>query len=382
MSFRVERLLSYPLAALLAGQFVLLGALWPVLPINPDISMRYAILAVILAFVLNILFGSRGGSRILVLGLVFALATALIPIIVKGYDSFLLITLLSAILGYLTYRYTPPSALVLWVFGVLCTYLFVYYLLHGQLNDVFYYSDSDVARGVSRNYIGILLLQQYLVYYALCVRTRTCPQHWPLFLMPIVGVMTSGVGSTLVATLALFGYLFHRLALRPAHGILLLFALLAATSMLAGWFVNTELFERLISGEFVGSRVLLWADFATKLNAKTLWFGFPKGAGFVDHAVSLNEINNLHNSYLNLFVRTGIFSLSYLLLVCYTAVALVRSHHMLGWLFICALLRGATDGYFFSTFLIDFILIFLFLLTPIGARLMNVSMTSQMPLRL
>jgi hypothetical protein len=121
----------------------------------------------------------------------------------------------------------------------------------------------------------------------------------------------------------------------------------------------------------VVSRVLLWSDFASQLDTKSILIGFPKDAGFIDHEVSLNQIHNLHNSYLNLYTRVGMFAVPYFVLVGYTVVALLRRHRMLGWLFLCALLRGATDGYFFSTFLVDFVLFFLFLLTPAGGRLMR-----------
>lgn len=373
MSLRFERIFTVPVALPLAGQFVVLGALWPVLPVDPDISMRYAILCVAVASGLTLLFSAHGGGRVLALGVIFATLSALVPILAKGYDSIFLTMVLSAMLGYLAYRYCLPPKIHLWLIGGLFFYLIAYYLRHGQLDEVFYYyGTDDTMAGVSRNYVGILLLQQYLVYYASCVRRNSRPQHWPLFVMPIIAVMTSGVGSTLVTVLALFGYLLHQLRLRLIHGVAIASAVVILATTSLGWLEGTLLFERLTSGQFVISRLLLWTDFADKMNGTSIWIGLPKDTGFIDHEVSLNEIHNLHNSYLNLYKGVGAFSLPYYVLVAYTAITLLRRHAMLGWLFFCALLRAATDGYFFSSFLIDFILFFLFFLTPLGERLLLV----------
>lgn len=371
MSIRLERFFSGYVVRLLAGQFVVLGALWPVLPVDSAISMRYAIVAVAIAFGMVMLSAAYRGNRVLLLGVTFAALSALVPILAKGYDGIFLMIVLSVILGFLAYRYYPPPGFQLWLLGGLFLYLIVYYLRYGELDDVFYFEAGYDLAGVSRNYVGILLLQQYLVYYALCIRGGSSPRHWPLFLMPVIAVMASGVGSALATMLALGGFLFYQMRLRLGSVIAVAIAVAVLAAEPLGLLEGTILFDRITSQHFVNSRLLLWSDFANQLDGISIWIGLTNEKGFIDNAATLNEVANLHNSYLNLFKRVGIFSLPYYFLALYTAIALLQRHTMLGWLFVCALLRGTTDGYFFTTFLIDFIIFFLFFMTPLGERVLH-----------
>lgn len=361
--------LSASLVSLLVSQFVLFGALFPVLPVSSDISMRYAIALVGAAFAMSLAAAEKGSAKVMILAVVFAVSIALVPIRFKGYDSFLLTMVLSWILGYLAYRHFKSESVLLYIFGLLSMYLSAYYLKHGNLDEALYTNLGGAVAGVSRNYVGILLLHIYLVYYAVCVRREIQPQHWPLFVLPIISVMASGVGSTLISVLLMLGYILRRVRVRASVGFSFVFALAGCFYLLHGWLASTLFYERLLGGDFITSRVLLWSDFFVKLDSQSALVGFAKDVGFIDHEVSLNEVPNLHNSYLNLYKRVGVFSFVYGGLLIYLARALFARNAMLGWVFLCALLRATTDGYFFSTFLIDFVFFYLLLLTPLGARL-------------
>lgn len=364
--------LSASLVSLLVSQFVLFGALFPVLPVSAEYSMRYAIVLVGAAFAMSLAARESGSGKVMLLAIAFAVGIALVPIRFKGYDSFLLTMAMSWILGYLAYKHFKSESVFLYIYGLLCLYLSAYYLRHGDLDEALYTNVSGAVAGVSRNYVGILLLQIYLVYYAVCVRRERPPQHWPIFVLPIISVMATGVGSTLVAVLLMMGYILRRVKVRASVGISFVIGLVVSLYVLHGWLSSTLFYERLLGGDFLTSRVLLWSDFFVKLDSQSALVGFTKDIGFIDHEISLNEVPNLHNSYLNLYKRVGVFSFVYDGLLIYLATALFSRNVMLGWVFLCALLRAVTDGYFFSTFLIDFIFFYLFLLTPLGARLVPV----------
>lgn len=363
--------LSISVISMLVSQFVLFGALFPMLPVSADYSMRYAIALVGSAFVMSLAAGEKGSIKVLIAAMAFAVCTALVPIQFKGYDSFLLTTVLSWALGYMAYKHFDSENILLYLFGSLSAYLCAYYLRHGDLDDALYVSRGGAVAGVSRNYVGILLLQIYLVYYAVCVRRERSPKHWPLLVMPIISVMATGVGSTLVAVLLLLGYVLRRMKVRASVGISFALGLVAVLYVLHGWLSSTLFYERLLGGDFITSRVLLWSDFFVKMDSRAALVGFTKDIGFIDHEISLNEVPNLHNSYLNLYKRVGAFSVPYYGLLIYLMGALFSRNGMLGWVFLCALLRAVTDGYFFSTFLIDFIFFYLLMLTPIGERLVQ-----------
>lgn len=362
-------LLSASLVSLLVSQFVLFGALFPVLPVSPEYSMRYAIALVGSAFVMCLASGERGCVKVMVLAIMFAISIALVPIRFKGYDSFLLTMVFSWVLGYLAYKHFKSESILLYIYGLLSLYLSAYYLRHGGLDDALYTNLGGAVAGVSRNYVGILLLQIYLVYYAVCVRREQSPKHWPIFVLPIISVMASGVGSTLIAVLLMTGYILRGVRVRASVGISLALGLVVMLYTFHWWLSSTLFYERLLGGDFIVSRVLLWSDFFVKLDSQSVFVGFAKDVGFIDHEISLNEVPNLHNSYLNLYKRVGIFSFVYDGLLIYLVSALFSRNAMLGWIFLCALLRAVTDGYFFSTFLIDFIFFYLLMLTPLGLRL-------------
>lgn len=361
--------LSASLVSLLVSQFVLFGALFPVLPVNSEYSMRYAIALVGSAFAVSLAAREKGSVKVMVLATMFAISIALVPIRFKGYDSFLLTMVLSWVLGYLAYRHFKSENILLYIYGFLSLYLSAYYLKHGDLDEALYTDLGGAVAGVSRNYVGILLLQIYLVYYAVCVRREQPPKHWPIFVLPIISVMASGVGSTLIAVLLMTGYILRGVRVRASVGISFALGLVAILYVLHWWLSSTLFYERLLGGDFITSRVLLWSDFFVKLDSQSAFVGFTKDIGFIDHEISLNEVPNLHNSYLNLYKRVGVFSFVYDGLLIYLVGALFSRNAMLGWIFLCALLRAVTDGYFFSTFLIDFIFFYLLMLTPLGVRL-------------
>lgn len=368
MNHRLEAIPSTPVMSLLVGQFVVFGAIWPTLPVSPNVSMRYAIFGVAIAFCLTLLQKAQGSFRVLIIGVGFALSITLIPMLFKGYDSTLLMIILSVMLGYLTYYYYIPPQINLFYIGFLTIYIFAYYISNGALDSIF--ESVDDSGGLSRNFIGILLIQQYLVYYAICIRNSIEPRHWPLFVIPIIAVIASGVGSALAALMAIIGYLFIELKMRFIRGVFASLCVGVVAYALNDWFFESTLFYRISGAEFVGGRSLLWIDFAERLQGQAIWIGLPKESLFLDHNIKMSYTHNLHNSYFNLYSSIGVFSLFYLSIISYTAIALFRRNAMLGWLFVCALVRAGSDGYFFKTFLVDFVLIFLFFLTPLGERLL------------
>lgn len=360
---------NIPLISILVFPLLVLGPLFPVLPITTSITMRLAIGTVIFSIVLAWHSRRVGVEKTLIYISLFALLVCIVPMIIKGYDSFFLAIILGGLLGFVAFRYFKFSMPLLGVFALLCFYLILYYLRNGNLDEALYIDINGEAIGASRNFVGVVLLQYYLIYYAVCTANRLNPAHWPLLVMPVIAIMSSGVGSTVVATALLVGYLLVKLRVKLAHGILGLIFIALVGLVASRWIESTLLFERLTTGEFVVSRLLLWSDFFYKLDSHSLLVGFPKGAGFIDHEVSLNEIENLHNSYLNLYKKVGLFSFLYFWLIGYIAFALFKINKVLFIVYFASLFRAVTDGYYFSSFLVDFIIFYLFMLTPLGEKL-------------
>lgn len=362
---------NFPLISILIFPLLVLGPLFPVLPIPSSITMRLAIGIAIFSIVLA-WRGRRAGVEKLLISIgAFALLICAVPMIVKGYDSFLLTIILGGFLGFVAFRYFSFPAPLLWVFVLLCLYLVLYYLRIGNLDEAFYSEIGEETAGASRNFVGVVLLQYYLIYYAVCIANRLKPTHWPLFVMPVIAIMSSGVGSTVVATALLIGYMLIKLRVRLAHGILGLIFIALVGVVASRWIETTLLFERLMSGDFVLSRIMLWSDFFEKLTPHSVIVGFTKDVGFVDHPLVFNNIHNLHNSYLNLYKMVGIFSCLYFILVIYVASAIYKVNKVLFIIYLGSLFRASTDGYYFSSFLVDFIIFYLFLLTPLGTRLVR-----------
>jgi hypothetical protein len=357
-----------PLVSLLVVPLLLLASLFPVLPVPPLVVMRLAMLVVIAAFFLAWCARRPGLERVMIGSVVFGLAICAVPLASKGYDSILISIVFSGLLGYLGHQYFRYPGPVLGVFIALCFYFILYYLRFGDLDDSLYAQTGGNITGASRNFVGVVLLQYYLFYYAVCVANSKPPCHWPFYAMPIICIMASGVGSAIIAVLLMFVFVLVNLNVRLAHGVLGFIVVLIAASVASRWIETSLLFERLTSGEFVVSRLVLWTDFFAKLDSHSILVGFPKDVGFIDHDVNTDEINNLHNSYLNLYRMVGAFSLLYFVLIVYVAVALFRRNRVLFLIYVASLLRASTDGYYFSSFLVDFIIFYLFMLTPLGKR--------------
>jgi hypothetical protein len=354
--------------SILVFPLLVLGPLFPVLPISSSITMRFAIGIVIFSIALAWHSRRVGADRTLVYISIFALLTCVVPMIIKGYDSFIFAIILSGLLGFMAFRDFKFAKPVLAVFVLLCLYLVSYYLQNGDLDEAFYTEIDGEIAGASRNFVGVVLLQYYLIYYAVCITNRIKPHHWPIFVMPVIAIMSAGVSSTLVATTLMFVYILFRLKVRPIYGVLS-FAFIVLVGYLAStWIESTPLFDRMMSQQFVSSRELLWTDFFDKLNTHSILFGFPKDVGFIDHEINLNEIENLHNSYLNLYKKVGIFSCLYFWLIGYIAFALLRVNKILAMIYVASLIRAGSDGYYFTSFLVDFIIFYLFMLTPLGVR--------------
>ncbi|MDP2240444.1 MAG: hypothetical protein Q8K18_09830 [Burkholderiales bacterium] len=360
---------NIPLISILVFPLLVLGPLFPALPISTSITMRLAIGIVIFSIVLAWYSRRAEAEKILVYILFFALLICIVPIVIKEYDSFILAIILSGLLGFVAFRYFKLSMPLLGVFVFLCLYLVLYYLRNGNLEEALYTAISGETVGASRNFVGVVLLQYYLIYYAVCITNRIKPHHWPMFVMPMIAIMSAGVSSTVVAIALMFGYLVVNLRLRLKHGVLGLVFIALVGLVASRWVESTLLFERLTSGQFVMSRALLWTDFFDKLDTHSIVVGFPKEASFIDHEVSLKEVENLHNSYLNLYKKVGIFSCLYFGLIGYVAFALFGINKILFMIYFASLIRAATDGYYFTSFLVDFIIFYLFMLTSLGKKL-------------
>lgn len=360
---------NLPLNSILLLPLLVLGPLFPVLPIPTSLSMRLAIGLVLLSTFFAWLAKRAGLGKAVISAFLFAISLCLVPIVVKGYDTFLLTVILSGLLGFLAFEYFKSPVLLLGVILLLCLYFAFYFLQEGNLDSAFYIETETETVGASRNFVGVVLLQYYLIYYAVCIRNQIKPYHWPLFLMPMFCIMSAGVSSTLVATALMFGFLLLKLKIKLIHGILGLMFIALVGFVASRWIETTLLFERLTTGDFVFSRLLLWSDFFSKLDMQSLLVGFSRDASFIDHPVNLEGIHNLHNSYLNLYKTIGICSFFYYLLVGYVAFALFKVNKVLCIIFIASLFRAATDGYYFASFLVDFIIFYLFILTPLGERI-------------
>lgn len=362
---------NIPAVSILVFPLLVFGPLFPVLPVATSITMRLAIGIAIFSMVLAWKCRRVGVEKLLISIGVFALLICAVPMIVKGYDSFLLTIILGGFLGFVAFWYFKSPMPILGVFVLLCLYLVLYYLRIGNLDEAFSREIGEETAGASRNFVGVVLLQYYLIYYAVCIANRLKPAHWPLFVMPVIAIMSSGVGSTVVATALLIGYMLIKLRVKLAHGILGLIFIALVGIVASRWIETTLLFERLMSGDFVLSRIMLWSDFFDKLTPQSVIVGFTKDVGFVDHPLVFNNMHNLHNSYLNLYKMVGIFSCLYFILVIYVASAIYKVNKVLFIIYLGSLFRAATDGYYFSSFLVDFIIFYLFLLTPLGARLVR-----------
>jgi hypothetical protein len=357
------------LISILVFPLIVLGPLFPVLPITTSITMRFAIGAVIFSIILAWHYRRVRVEKALIYISLFALSICIAPIIIKEYNPFFLAIILGGLLGFVAFRYFKFSTPILSVFSILCFYLVLHYLQNGNLDEVFYTQIYGESTGASRNFVGIVLLQYYLIYYAVCTANRLKPAHWPIFVMPFIAIMSGGFGSTIAATLLLIGYFLVNLKMRLAHGILGLIFIVLVVLIASRWIESTLLFERLTAGDFVMSRLLLWSDFLYQLDSRSFLVGFPGDASFIDHEVSLNEVANIHNSYLNLYKIVGIFSFIYYFLVTYILLALFKVNKILFVVYFASLIRAVTDGYYFTSFLVDFIIFYLFLLTPLGAKL-------------
>lgn len=363
---------NVPVVSILVFPLLLLGPLFPVLPVSSSITMRLAIGVVVFSIVLLWYSKRYDLEQYLLYAGLYALLICLAPMIIKGYDTLFFTIVLSAGLGFIVFRYFKIPTVLLGVLLLLFLYFFLYYLSNGNLDEALYIEVYGQAIGASRNFVGIVLLQYYLIYYAVCTRNCIRPHHWPIYIMPVMGIMSSGVSSTVVAILLMIALVLIKLRVKLKHGLIALAIITATIYAINGWVEKTLLFDRITTGQFLMSRALLWSDFFYKLDANSILVGFPKDARFIDHEVSLNEIENLHNSYLNLYKRVGAFSFLYLGMIGYIAIALNKVNRILFIIYVATLIRAASDGYYFSSFLVDFILFYLLLLTPLGDRLLKV----------
>jgi hypothetical protein len=372
----MKRIYSFdvaPNSAIVALIFPLLvlGPLFPVLPISfdaIDFVVRLSIMATLLCIGVAWFSKTRGIKTMIFAISLFAAMSCVGPMIAKGYNSTLFSIILAGGLGFLSFHYFRfPNAIIV-VFAIITAYCLRYFLIEGDLDGVFYHFINGDLVGNSRNFVGILLLQYYLFYYAVCVVNQIKPKIWPVYIMPILGVMSGGVSSTLVSTALLFGHLQSSLKVSKVYVILSLVIIWMAYVLGFDWLQETIFGERIASDSYTASRILLWTDFFSQLSLWQFLVGFPNTADFIDHEINLEGIRNLHNSYLNLFRDIGVFSSLYYCLIGYIAVALFRVDSMLFMIYCATLARAGTDGYYFSSFLVDFIIFYLFMLTPVGER--------------
>lgn len=350
---------------------IIFGALTPTLPIPPSITMRISIVIVILICGSMLQSHFEGDKRYLKFIFLFAASVCIVPMVAKGeYDSLFVVVICSGLLGVIAFRYLKNASAMLWFIGILCAYFAIFYFIHGSLEEVFYQFASDDQVGVSRNFVGILLLHYYLIYYAICVNNGIKAKHWPIWIIPIISVMSGGVSSVVTSVLLLIGWLFllwkAKATQAIAISILLAIVFFGAVSL----FKSTQLYERLETEKVGLDRLVLWSSFYERLTIKSILVGYDKDTEFTMNPLSsyYSETDNLHSSYLNIYKKVGAFSIFYLILMAYISCALYRIDKCLCLIYSITLLRASTDGYYFVSFLIDFIVFYLLLMTPFGSR--------------
>lgn len=337
------------------------GPLLPILPISTNFTMRAALAVIMLAMGLQLYLGGSGREKYFLGVIIFALALTGIPQLVKGYEPYMITTVLSATLAFLVYRYKPSGKLILYIFSVITIYLAIYYMINGSLDEAFYFEINGEEAGVSRNYVVILLLHYYFVYYLLAIHTGNEPTAWPILALPVLAIMSAGVSSTIAAMLLLGAWLLTKYRFRVKTIISIGALALTLSLMLNAVYQGSKLEERVDSGVFILSRVLLWSSFYDQLNLESVMIGFNEETTFIDHEANPEGIHNLHNSYLNLFKKVGMFSFFYFALIMFNLQRLFRMHRMAGAIYAITLIRALSDGYYYSNYMIDFVHFFILL---------------------
>lgn len=358
--------------ALILFPLVVLGPFFPAFPINSWILYMSSSTLIFLCGLIALQADRAFAFRYFPALLLFSLVICGLPILIKGYSPFVLELLISGVLGYLAFRYLKFTSGFLYVIYFLCVFYSCYFLFYGSLDDVFTPRGGGGV-GVSRNFVQISLLHLYLVYYALCIRTRRSPSHLPFFIFPFIALASAGAGSTFVSVFLLLGFFIIRfrasiMKIGIVIGVLLLGAFLAQSQIM-----NTELASRFSTDSVGLNRILLIERFVDGLDSTRVLVGYDERVTF-NPSLGADESNasrNLHNSYLNLYRDVGVFALPYILLVIYIAFHIIRVNAVLALLFIGSLIRALSDGYYFVWYFVDFILFYLLLLTPLGKRLLG-----------
>ena len=359
--------------SLIVFLIIIIGPFFSVMPIADAILFRTAYGLVVLSSAFLVTKKQLPMKNIITL-LIFALIIGAIPFIVKRENLFLMQIIYSGLLGWLAYRYLRFSSAFLWFFWVLYGYFIYYWVVNGTLDDVFATVKNGIEAGTGRNYVGIVMLHLYLVYYTLCIHQNIKPNHRPIFIMPIIAILSAGVSST-ISTLLLLGiYLINFFWSNKMKGLMVIIATVSLGYYFQDFFLSTELNYRLTHHNVGDDRGYIWTDFLDQIDIESFFVGFRSDVAFSPNAqgiVDSNYLANAHNSYLNLYYDVGIFSALYFVFIAYVAYKILLKNSMLFIVFMGTLFRAISDGYYFSTFIIDFELFYLFLITRPESRFVS-----------
>lgn len=346
---------------------ITIGPLLPIMPILAEITMRTISAILVVVFLLQVYLRRPRLTKYVLGVLVFLIVISGFPQVIKGYEPFTTSIVFSAILAFLAYQYRPNGRIIPYIMLLILGYLAAYYVTYGNVDDAFYFESDAGHVGVSRNYVGIVLLHYYFVYFILSKYSGGKPSEWPIAILPIAGVISAGVSSTVTAIILAATWLVSkfRFSIKSVFIITILFIVISTSTFIA--FRGSVLEGRLEQGTFVVSRVLLWSSFYDQLDYKSAFVGFDRETTFIDHEINTDGTPNAHNSYLNLFKKFGVFSLVYIALIAYNLLRLLMWHRFTGMIYAITLIRAFTDGYYFSNYSIDFVHLFIFLIVCYGA---------------
>ncbi len=327
--------------------------------IDKDYYIYFLMLAVMLCYSIAVILNLKY-LDVLVKVVLLSLSVFLVPMLLKGRDNALTNMIMSGMLGYLAYESVSNRHIFFYNLMLLCFFFLSYFAIHGTLEDVFF----SVGSLVGRNYVGIYLFNLYVIYYALSLKSNHRPRHYPLFIIFITCLFAGGFSSSLTALFYLSALFFMGLSSKNKYRAILLFAFfITACYVFSGLFTHTELYNRITTEEIGTDRLILFSDLAEQMNLKSFFAGLEKNTQFHYHLSSDDTTNNLHNSYLNAFIQSGIFSLIYIFFFFHVIRSLFRINKMLGILLLGTAIRGITDGYYFTSFITDYMIFYFYFMS-------------------
>ena len=339
---------------------ILIGPLFQLIPIN-DVYLYRLTSAFIIILALVSLEKDYFFYKYIIKISIFSLLICSLAIVFKFNFSIFIQIILSGILGYLVYSNILSSKTILMYILILSIYFVTYYIINGDINNSLnIYLGTSNKEGLSRNYIGILLLQSYLLYYAISIKNNIKPYHWPILLMLLISFLSSGISSALVFSVLFIGYLIINFKVQNKYYYLIIIIITISLIIIdiQEIFSNVELYSRIEEGTTGVDRVNLINDFYTKLNSQSILYGFDNLSEFSPSSGYEYSSTNIHNSYLNLFKDIGFLSIFYWILCIYLLFKLYDVNLMLAFIYLMVLVRALSDGYLFSSYVIDFIIFY------------------------